>query len=90
MHLSVTVKEIQARYISISYFKGIYLYLAQNNMPKSKAVIRKVEVLVEKIYTIRLIIIQSSIFPRGCLGCQSGVALLVGGYVATLWWFICL
>ena len=47
-HLSVTVKEIQAGYLNSSYFKDIYLYLAQNKMPSSKAVIRKGEVLVEK------------------------------------------
>ena len=48
MHLSVTVKEIQAGYLSSSYFKDIYLYLAQNKLSSSKAVIRKVEVLAEK------------------------------------------
>ena len=48
MHLSVTVKEIQAGYISSSYFKDIYLYLAQNKLPSSKAAIKKVEVLAEK------------------------------------------
>ena len=48
MHLSVTVKEIQAGYLSISYFKDIYLYLAQNRLPSYKAAIRKVETLAEK------------------------------------------
>ena len=48
MQLSVTIKEIQAGYLSSSYFKDIYLYLAQNKLPSSKAVIRKVEALVEK------------------------------------------
>ena len=47
-HLSVTVKEIQAGYLSSSYFKDIYLYLAQNKLPSSKAAIKKVEVLAEK------------------------------------------
>ena len=47
-HLSVTVKEIQAGYLSSSYFKDTYLYLAQNNLPSSKAVVRKIEALVEK------------------------------------------
>ena len=31
MHLSVTVKEIQAWCLNSSYFKDIYLYLAQKN-----------------------------------------------------------
>ena len=47
-HLSVMVKEFQAGYLSSSYFKDIYLYLAQNKFPSSKASIRKVEVLAEK------------------------------------------
>ena len=50
MHLSVTVKEIQAGYLSSSYFKDIYLYWAQNKLSSSKAAIKKVEVLVGKIY----------------------------------------
>ena len=49
MHLSVTVKEIQAGYLSSSYFKDIYLYLAQNRLPSSKAAIRKVEMLAKNI-----------------------------------------
>ena len=48
MHLSVTVKEIQAGYLSSSYFKDIYLYLAQNKLPSSKAAIKKEEALIEK------------------------------------------
>ena len=48
MHLSVMVKEIQAGYLNSSYFKDIYLYLAQNKFPSSKSAIRKVEALVEK------------------------------------------
>ena len=46
-HLSVMVKEIQARYLNSSYFKDIYLYLAQNKMPSSKVAIKKVEALAE-------------------------------------------
>ena len=48
MHLSVMVKEIQAGYLTSSYFKDIYLYLAQNKLPNSKAVIKKVEAIAEK------------------------------------------
>ena len=39
MHLSVTVKEIQAGYLHSSYFKDIYLYLAENKLPSSKTAI---------------------------------------------------
>ena len=41
------IKEIQAGYFNSPYFKVIYLYLAQNKLPSSKAAIRKVETLVE-------------------------------------------
>ena len=48
IHLSVTIKESHAAYLTSSYFKDIYLYLAQNKLPSSKVAIRKVEVLSEK------------------------------------------
>ena len=32
-HLPVTIKDIQAEYLINSYFKDIYLYLAQNKLP---------------------------------------------------------
>ena len=38
-HLPVTVKEIQAGYLINSYFKDIYLYLAQNKLPNTKTTI---------------------------------------------------
>ena len=47
-HLSVTVKEIQAGYLNSSYFKDIYLYLAQNKLPSFKTAIKKVEALAQK------------------------------------------
>ena len=50
-HLPVEIKEIQGRYLESSYFKDIYIYLSQNKLPFSKAVIRKIEALAEK-YTL--------------------------------------
>ena len=47
MHLSFTIKEIQAGYLISSYFKNIYLYLVQRKLPSSKTAIRKVEALAE-------------------------------------------
>ena len=47
MHLPVEIKEIQAGYLNSPYFKDIYLYLAQNKLPSSKAAIRNVEILAE-------------------------------------------
>ena len=47
-HLSIMIKDIQAGYLISSYFKDIYLYLAQNKLPIAKSAIRKVESLAEK------------------------------------------
>ena len=47
-HLLVEIKKIQARYLTSSHFKDIYLYLSQNKLPTSKAAIRKVEILAER------------------------------------------
>ena len=46
-HLPIEIKEVQAGYLNSSYFKDIYLYLAQNKLPSSKSAIRKVETLAE-------------------------------------------
>ena len=56
-HLPVTIKKIQAGYLVSSYFKDIYLYQAQKKLPGNKMAIKKIEVLAEKIYIIRFIII---------------------------------
>ena len=39
MHLPVVIKDIQAGYLISSYFKDIYLYLAQNKLPNAKSAI---------------------------------------------------
>ena len=48
MHLPLTIKEIQAGYLSSLYFKDIYLYLAHNRLPSKKAAMKRVELLAEK------------------------------------------
>ena len=57
MHLSVMMKEIQVGYLNILYFNEIYLYLAHNKLPSSKAGIRNVEVLAK-----RYILLDSLLF----------------------------
>ena len=47
-HLTLTLKEIQVRYLTSSYFKDLYLYLAQNKLPNKKNGRREVENLAEK------------------------------------------
>ena len=48
MHLSLMVKEIQARYLTSPYFKDLHLYLAQNKLSSKKSATCKVEALSEK------------------------------------------
>ena len=47
-HLPIMIKDIQAGYLISSYFKDIYLYLAQNKLPSAKSAMRKTEALAEK------------------------------------------
>ena len=47
MHLPLTIKEIQAGYLSSLYFKDIYLYLAHNRLPIKKAAMKRVELFAE-------------------------------------------
>ena len=41
-HLPLPIKEIQAGYLSSSFFKDLYTYLAHNKLPSKKNVICKV------------------------------------------------
>ena len=56
-HLLVEIKEIQAGYLCIPYFKDLYLYLSQNKLPSSKPAIRKIETISE-----RYVILDSLLF----------------------------
>ena len=38
-HLPLTIKEIQAGYLTNLYFKDIYKYLAQNDLPRKRCVV---------------------------------------------------
>ena len=58
MHLPVTIKEIQAGYLVSSYFKDIYLYLAQNKLSSNKTAIKKVEMLAEKYILLDLLLFK--------------------------------
>ena len=46
------MNEIQARYLTRTYFKDLYLYLAQNKLPSKRSTIHKVEALAEKIFLL--------------------------------------
>ena len=56
-HLPLTIKEIQAGYLTSLYFKDIYKYLAQNDLPRKRHVVQKVETLSE-----RFILLDSLLF----------------------------
>ena len=43
----LTIKEIQAGYLSSAYFKDLYLFLSQNKLPSKRSTIKKVETLAE-------------------------------------------
>ena len=47
MHLPLTIKEIQAGYLTSPFFRDLYGYLAQNMMPYKRHTRCKVEALTE-------------------------------------------
>ena len=57
--MPVTVKKIQAGYLGISYFKDIYLYLAQNKLPSNKMAIKKVKAPAEKYILLDLLLFKT-------------------------------
>ena len=56
-HLPITIKEIQAGYLTSPYFKDLYLYSAQNKLPSKRSAIHKIETLAE-----RFILLDSLLF----------------------------
>ena len=54
-HLPLTIKEIQAGYLSSPYFKDLYLFLSQNKLPSKRSSIKKVETLAEKFHSVRFL-----------------------------------
>ena len=63
-HLSVTIKEIQAGYLTSAYFKDIYLYLSHNILPSSEAGIRKVQALAEKYILLDSLLFKIMVTPE--------------------------
>ena len=56
-HLPITIKEIQASYLTSPYFKDLYRYLAQNKLLCKRSAICKVETLAE-----RFVLLDSLLF----------------------------
>ena len=63
-HLSLTIKEIQAGYLTSPYFKDLYLYLAQNKLPSKKRAICKVENLSERFILLDSLLIKIVATPE--------------------------
>ena len=63
IHLPLTIKEIQARYLNSSYFKDIYIYLVQNRLLCKKAAIKRVEILAERYILLDSLLFKLTTIP---------------------------
>ena len=57
-HLPLTIKEIQAGYLSSPYFKDLYLFLPQNKLPSKRSSVRKVKTLAENFVLLDSLIFK--------------------------------
>ena len=62
-HLPLTIKEIQAGYLSSPYFKDLYLFLSQNKLPSKRSSIKKVETLVENFVLLDSLLFKLATTP---------------------------
>ena len=58
MHLPLTIKEIQAGYLTSPYFKDLHLFLSQNKLPSKRSAIKKVETLAESFVLLDSLIFK--------------------------------
>ena len=56
--LPLTIKEIQAGYLTSPYFKDLYLFLSQNKLPSKSSAVKKVETLAESFVLLDLLIFK--------------------------------
>ena len=62
-HLLLTIKEIQAGYLSSPYFKDLYLFLSQHKLPSKRSSVKKVETLVESFVLLDSLIFKLVMMP---------------------------
>ena len=62
-HLPLTIKEIQAGYLSSPYFKDLYLFLSQNKLPSKRSSIKKVKTLTESFVLLDSLILKFMMMP---------------------------
>ena len=63
MHLPLTIKEIQAGYLSSPYFKDLYLFLSQNKLPSKRSSVKKVKTLAESFVLLDSLIFMLVMMP---------------------------
>ena len=62
-HLPLTIKEIQAGYLSSPYFKDLYLFLSQKKLPSKRSTIKKVETLAKSFVLLDSLIFKLMTIP---------------------------
>ena len=62
-HLPLTIKEIQAGYLSSSFFKDLYMYLAHNKLPSKKNAIHKVLTLPQNYVLLDQLMFKLIMIP---------------------------
>ena len=62
-HLPITIKEIQAGYLSSPYFKDLYLFLSQSKLPSKRSSPKKVETLAESFVLLDSLIFKLVTMP---------------------------
>ena len=62
-HLPLTIKEIQAGYLSSPYFKDLYLFQSQNKLPSKRSAIKKVKTLAESFVLLDSLIFKWVMTP---------------------------
>ena len=77
-HLPLTIKEIQAGYLTSPYFKDLYRYLTQNKLPNKRTAIHQVETLTE-----RFILLDSLLFILVTMPDKETALLAIPEYVQT-------
>ena len=63
-HLPLTIKEIQAGYLTSLFFKDLYTYLAQNIIPHKRHARQKVEVLAESFILLDSLLFKLVTIPN--------------------------
>ena len=62
-HLPITIKGIQAGYLTSPYFKDSYGYLAQNKLPSKRSALHKIETLAERFILLDLLLFKLVTMP---------------------------